>query len=217
MSEATILTFCAVAAVLTVTPGADTLLVLRNAMRGGWRDGMATMVGISSGLIVHACLSALGLSVLLQRSAEAYRVVQWAGAAYLIWLGIDSWRRSRHIRDGEWTAPWSETPARPVSPSQSLGAGFLTNLLNPKVALFYLALLPQFVGPGEGALPRSLFLVSIHIGMGVLWLGGLSLTVHASRRWVRRGSVRRWMERVSGSLLIALGARLALDRGPGSP
>jgi len=214
MSETALLTFCAVAAVLTITPGADTLLVLRNAIRGGWTDGVATMFGISSGLLVHASLSALGLSVLLQRSAEAYQVVQWIGAAYLIWLGIDSWRRSRHVPDEESATAMADSSPLPVAPRRSFGEGFLTNLLNPKVALFYLALLPQFVGSGTGALPRSLFLASIHIGMGVLWLGVLSLTVNASRRWVRRGGVRRWMERVSGSLLLALGVRLALDRRP---
>lgn len=212
MSETALLAFCAVAAVLTITPGADTLLVLRNAMRGGWTDGMATMLGISSGLLVHATLSALGLSVLLQRSAEAYRLVQWAGAAYLIWLGVDSWRRSRRVGDAEPATAGSGRLS--VAPQRSFGEGFLTNLLNPKVALFYLALLPQFVGSESGALPRSLFLASIHIGMGVFWLGGLSLTVNASRRWVRRGGVRRWTERVSGLLLVALGVRLAFDRRP---
>lgn len=214
MSETALLAFCAVAAALTITPGADTLLVLRNALRGGWTDGMATAAGISSGLLVHATLSALGLSVLLQRSAEAYRLVQWAGAAYLIWLGIDSWRRARHIPEAEPPGAAAGVRPAPVAPQRSFAEGFLTNLLNPKVALFYLALLPQFVGPGAGALPRSLFLASIHIGMGVLWLGGLLLTVNASRRWVRGGAVRRWMERVSGSLLLALGVRLAFDRRP---
>ena len=169
-------TYCALAALLTITPGADTLLVLRNAMRGGWSDGMATTLGISSGLLGHATLSALGLSVVLQRSAEAYRVLQWAGAAYLVWLGVDSWLRARRARPVEEV----RGAGSPATVRRSFGEGLWTNLLNPKVAVFYLAFLPQFVGPGDAALPRSLFLASLHIGMGIVWLGGIAFTAGAA-------------------------------------
>lgn len=181
------------------------------AIRGGRRDGLSTMLGISAGLVVHATLSALGLSVLLERSAVAYRAVQWAGAAYLIWLGVDSWWRTRHALP----VPAAEAAdAAPVPARQAFLEGAATNLLNPKVAVFYLALLPQFVRPGEAVLAQSLFLASLHIGMGMLWLGGLTLTVEASRRWVTRPGVRRGLERASGAFLVAFGVRLALERRP---
>ena len=169
--DSQVVAFTIVAALMTMLPGADTLLVVRNSLRGGRRDGFLTVAGICSGLLVHALLSALGLSVLLAHSATAFTVLKFAGACYLAWLGIQSLRSSLRT-----SATQPPDPARAGVPAaRSFSEGFLTNLLNPKVVVFYLALLPQFIDPGDAVLAKSLLLASIHFAEGILWLGGSRL------------------------------------------
>src|SRR5713101_5269692 len=157
MTAASLLAYTAVAAVLTVTPGADTMLVIRNVIARGRRAGVITTLGICSGLFVHATLSALGLSVILARSAKAFTIVKLAGAVYLAWLGAQSLRRAarRAPPDASGSGAGGED-ARALAPARSWREGFLTNVLNPKVAVFYLAFLPQFVAPGDPLLPTFL-------------------------------------------------------------
>ena len=129
--------FALLATLLTLSPGQDTFLVLRNAARGGFRAGVGTTAGVCSGLVLHATLSALGLSALLAASATAYNGLKWAGAAYIAWLGVQSLLRARR--------PRAATPAQgAASPRPDFVQGFLSNALNPGTATFYLALLPQF-------------------------------------------------------------------------
>ena len=203
-----VLAFALVAALMTVSPGADTFLVVRNTLRGGRRDGWATVAGICSGLFAHALLSALGVSALLAHSAAAFAILRFAGAAYLAWLGIQSLRRAL-----------AGAPAQPAGPERadrvparrSFREGLLTNLLNPKVIVFYLALLPQFLAPGDAALPKSLLLASIHFAEGLLWLGFVAWGVDRSRRLFLRPVLRRFMDTACGAVLVGLGARLALE------
>ena len=211
MTAASLVTYTAVAAVLTVTPGADTMLVIRNVIARGRRAGMITTLGICSGLFVHATLSALGLSLILARSAEAFTIVKLAGAVYLAWLGAQSLRRAAR------TAPANATPprvgdARESDPARSWREGFLTNVLNPKVAVFYLAFLPQFVAPGDPLLATFLLLAAIHAVLGLVWLSGLAALLAGARGWFTRAAARRALEGVSGAVLVGLGARLALAR-----
>src|SRR5207245_2803085 len=133
MTTTSLVTYTAVAAVLTVTPGADTMLVIRNVIARGRRAGVVTTLGICSGLFVHATLSALGLSVILARSAEAFTIVKLAGAVYLAWLGVQSLRRpaGRAPPDPSWPGAGD---GRPPDQARSWREGFLTNVLNPKVA-----------------------------------------------------------------------------------
>lgn len=209
MTAASLVTYTAVAAVLTVTPGADTMLVIRNVIARGRRAGVITTLGICSGLFVHATLSALGLSVILARSAEAFTIVKLAGAGYLAWLGAQSLRRA--ARRAPPDASWSGADdARALEPARSWREGFLTNVLNPKVAVFYLAFLPQFVGPGDPLLPTFLLLAAIHAALGLVWLSGLAALLEGARGWFTRAAVRRALEGVSGTVLVGLGARLAL-------
>src|SRR5262245_22116166 len=144
MIDAQVVAFTLVAAALTLTPGADTMLVVRNVLRGGRRDGVVTTMGICSGLFVHADLSALGVSILLLHSATAFHVVKLAGAGYLVWLGLQSVVGA--VRGGHPPAAvaYGRAPDG-VSPQRCFVEGLLSNVLNPKVAVFYLAFLPQFI------------------------------------------------------------------------
>jgi RhtB (resistance to homoserine/threonine) family protein len=198
--------FIGVAALLTILPGADMALVTRNVLAVGRQRAMLTIVGICSGCIIHATASALGLSAILATSATAFNVVKTIGAAYLVWIGIQS------IRDA--TAPAAPQAAE-TNARARLGPflqGFLTNILNPKVAVFYLTFLPQFISPGTPVLQRSLLLASIHIAMGFVWLTAYAWFVDRIGAVLTRPRVKAWLERVTGGLLIALGARLAWER-----
>ena len=204
-----VIAFTLVAALLTVSPGADTFLVVRNTLRGGREDGWATVAGICSGLFVHALLSALGVSALLAHSAAAFFALKIAGAFYLAWLGIQSLRAAARGRAG---AEPAGVPAARVAPARSFREGFLTNLLNPKVIVFYLALLPQFLSPGDAVLAKSLLLTAIHFVQGILWLGFVAWGVDRSRHFFVRPALRRAMDALCGTILVALGVRLALGQ-----
>jgi threonine/homoserine/homoserine lactone efflux protein len=196
--------FVGIAALLTIIPGADMALVTKNVLSIGRGRTMATIAGICAGCVIHATASALGVSAILATSATAYYVLKTIGAAYLVWLGIQS------IRDaGKPAAPAGPAKYRTVGP---FFQGFLTNLLNPKVAVFYLTFLPQFISPGEPVFRRSLMLAGIHIAMGFVWLTAYACFVDRIGGVLTRPSVKTWLERVTGGMLIALGARLAWER-----
>jgi threonine/homoserine/homoserine lactone efflux protein len=202
--------FLLVATLLAVTPGADTLLVARNVLGRGRTAGLATIAGIAAGCFVHAALSAVGVSLILVRSAEAFHALKWGGAAYLIILGIQSirgWWRADAV------APAAAERERAGSRRlRSFLEGLLTNVLNPKVGLFYLAFLPQFIGPGDPVFARSLLLGGLHVGIGVVWLSLLSLSLVRIRPLVESRLWRARLEGASGAVLIALGVRLAAER-----
>ena len=159
---------------LTMTPGVDTLLVMRNAARGGNRDGLLTSLGICMGLFAHASISAAGLSVILLGSAELFTGLKLAGAAYLIWLGVQSLRSALQRRAIQIDAPQGQNAVPGI---RSLREGLLSNLLNPKPIIFYMAFLPQFIDPAYSALLQALIMASIHFAIGTLWQGGLVLMV----------------------------------------
>lgn len=205
--------FVVVAFILTITPGADTMLVLRSALARGRVAGLVTMLGIISGLFVHATLSALGLSLILVRSAEAFAVVKWVGALYLGYLGVSSVlaavRRDRPDPQDDASA----LDARPRRGWRSFIEGMLNNILNPKVAIFYLAFLPQFVVPESGSvLGQSLTLAAIHALMGVVWLSGIAFLTDTLRKVVTHPQVRRGIEGFAGLVLLGFGVRLAMER-----
>ena len=187
------------------------MLVIRNVIARGRRAGVITTLGICSGLFVHATVSALGLSLILARSAAAFTIAKLAGAVYLSWLGAQSLRRAARVARPN-AAPPMVGDARPSDPARSWREGFLTNVLNPKVAVFYLAFLPQFVAPGDPLLPTFLLLAAIHAALGLVWLSGLAALLEGVRGWFTRAAVRRALEGVSGAVLVGLGARLALAR-----
>jgi len=209
--DANTLAFAAMALVLTVTPGNDTILVLRNAIRGGRREGMVTALGICTGLFVHALLSALGLSLILMHSAELYHAVKWAGAAYIVWLGIQA-LRDAFRGAGKIQAAGGETKSgADRSVRRRLFEGFLCNVLNPKVVIFYLAFLPQFIGPGDPVVAKSVLLAGLHWLISLAWLVFISWGVELARAQLARPAVRRGLDAVCGVALVGLGARLALE------
>ena len=209
MFDSQVIAFTIVAAAMTMVPGADTMLVVRNALRGGRRDGFFTSTGICSGLYIHALLSALGISVILMHSATAFTIMKVAGACYLVLLGFTSLRSAARGNPSEVAAVVARTA---VTPARCFREGFLTNVLNPKVVVFYLALLPQFIGPTDPVLLKSLLLAAIHFVEGIVWFGIVAWVVDRSRRFFMKPSMRRWLDAACGTLLIGLGLRLAMER-----
>lgn len=210
MADSQIVAFALAAALLTVTPGQDTLLVVRNVLRGGSGDGAVTTLGICSGLFIHALLSAAGMSIVLTQSATAFHVMKVAGAGYLVWLGVRSLvraARGRYEADG--AAPTITSAGVPSG--RCFMEGLLSNALNPKTAMFYLAFLPQFIAPTDPVLPTSLLLASIHFGEALVWLLVVSVAVDRMRL-VFTSPARRWLDGMCGALLVAVGVRLAIER-----
>jgi threonine/homoserine/homoserine lactone efflux protein len=205
--------FLVLAALLTITPGADTVLTLRNTISGGTRDGLLTMAGVVSGVVFQPLLAALGVAALFVRLPIAFAFVKLAGAFYLVYLGIQSlreaahWWRTRQPNDvGLASILASRNPWKPYR------EGFLTNALNPKIAIFYFAVLPQFIKADDPVLLKSMAMASCHYLMGAVWLGGLALAAGRARALLIRPRVKATLEGLSGLAMIGFGARLAFAR-----
>ena len=202
--------FLLVAGVVVITPGPDMAIVARNALAGGRGAGIATTLGIVTGLVVWATAAVLGLAALLRASSEAWTVIQLLGAVYLVVLGAQTlwatWVRS---------APSAGSPRRRIGiPTGSpFRQGLLTNLLNPKVALLFTSFLPQFVSPGPNAALETAVLAAAFLAMGLIWLIGLSVFTTSFGDLLRRPRVRRAMDTITGVVLVALGLRMATEVG----
>lgn len=204
--------FLGVVAVLTITPGPDMLLVLRNGLRGGSAVAWATGLGCCLGISLHASAAVLGLSAVLAASATAYTVVKAAGAVYLAYLGVRMLLGAVRGGDGEADAVAAGGPAH-CSRGEAFRQGLLTNLLNPKAAIMYLALIPQFISPERGhVLIQGFVLGGIQIGISfavnaliILAAGGIAAFLATRPAWLR------WQRRITGALLGAVGIHLALD------
>ncbi|MDR9827911.1 LysE family translocator [Vibrio sp. FNV 38] len=194
--------------ILTLTPGLDTALVIRNTTRGGFHDGALTSFGICLGLFVHASFSALGISVILTQSAELFYAVKTLGAIYLIWLGISSIRSMK--KSG--AVAVDSTVSQSIDVRRSLREGFLSNVLNPKTAVFYLAFLPQFINPDYSPFLQSLLMASIHFGIAMVWQCGLSGMLNSAKSLLKNASFIRWMEGTTGAVLIVLGIKLLIEK-----
>ena len=205
--------FIALAAVLTITPGADTVLTLRNTLAGGTRDGLWTMAGICSGFLFQPMLAVLGVAALFVKLPVAFAVVKIAGAIYLVHLGIQSLREAvRLFRTNRTETLESSGRRQRSSPSWRYREGLLTNALNPKIAVFYFAVLPQFVKAGDPVLLKSTVMTLCHYAMGVVWLGGIAVGAGLLRRVLTRPRVKAGLEALSGLAMIGFGARLAFAR-----
>ena len=200
-------------ALLTISPGADMALVARVAVARGHRAAVWTSLGICAGLPLHAAASALGLAAVLAASATAFTVLKLLGAAYLVWLGLSAIREAGRSEATTGVAPADALPPYPHAGSaRAFLQGFLSNALNPKVALFYLAFLPQFMRPDDSVFGRSLLFAAIHAAQGIVWLTLYAYALDRLGALIRRSGVRLWLERTTGAVLIALGLRLAFER-----
>jgi threonine/homoserine/homoserine lactone efflux protein len=200
-------TFAIAALVLIMMPGPDQALITRNALVGGRYGGLLTMLGGVLGVSVHAGAAALGLSALLVASATAFTVLKVAGAAYLLWLAVQMLRSAARTR----REPEEDHPvAAPISRSAYLRQGFLSNALNPKVALFFVTFLPQFLSSASGSPRAEALLLSVVFALLYLgWFGGYVAVVDRLGRWLRRPSVKARIEQVTGVVLLSVAARLA--------
>jgi threonine/homoserine/homoserine lactone efflux protein len=202
--ETALVAYVAAAALLTVTPGLDTAMVLRTAAVEGPHRAALAAAGIVCGCLAWGAAVALGLTALLAASHLAYLALKWAGAAYLAWLGINLILKPRSR---------FELAAGAPAPSGNWWLrGFLTNLLNPKVGVFYVSFLPQFVPTQVAAGPFMFALAVIHAVLGVVWFAVLIAATTPLKRWLQRRPVVRWLDRITGVVFLGFGLRLALDR-----
>jgi RhtB (resistance to homoserine/threonine) family protein len=210
MDITSLTTYLVAITLLTLTPGVDTMLVIRNTARGGWCDGAVSSLGICSGLFIHATISAVGISVILLQAAWAYNALKLAGAGYLVWLGYCSWRKVI-TKQTFAVANGAISREKDFIAWRSLREGLLSNVLNPKTAVFYMAFLPQFINPDHSALSQSLFLAGLHFIIAMLWQCLLALMVRQLKGWLQRPSISRMFDGVTGTVMIALGLRVAAE------
>ena len=201
--SSSLIAFIAAASLLTIAPGLDTALVLRTAATRGPRPAAATGMGIAVGCFGWATLVALGLGALLAASELAYTTLRWVGAAYLVWVGCKMLRHPRHnfIADA----------ANDERKGMAFTTGVLTNLLNPKVGVFYVSFLPQFVPHGVSVAPYILLLGAIHALLGSIWFACLIVATRPLARFLAKPPVIQTCDRVTGGMFVAFGIGLALQ------
>lgn len=209
MEIASLTTYLIAITLLTVTPGIDTMLVIRNTARGGWRDGAVTSLGICSGLFIHAVISAVGISMIMLQAVWAFNALKLAGACYLIWLGVTSWRKV--LRRDSFQLGNGMPVMGAFHVIQSLREGFLSNVLNPKTAIFYMAFLPQFIDPARSPLMQTLFLAGLHFIIAMIWQCLLALMVKQLKNWLQRPRVSQLFDGVTGTVMISLGFQVTME------
>jgi RhtB (resistance to homoserine/threonine) family protein len=195
--------------ILTLTPGLDTALVVRNTTRGGEKDGFITNLGICFGLFFHATLSAVGISLILSQSPQLFHTVKIIGALYILYLGVQGLRQSFLAS--------TNNPKKVVSHGQfnamrSFREGLLSNTLNPKTAIFYLAFLPQFINPEYSAFMQSLLMAAIHFVIALCWQAFISRMIVTAKKRFDGGKTQLLMERLTGVVLIGLAIKLLLEK-----
>ena len=200
----TLLVFAGASIVLLLFPGPSVIYIVTRSVEQGRRAGLVSMLGVEAGGLVHVTAAALGISALVASSATAFSVVKYAGAAYLIFLGIQRWRQG------------GEEPGRPEPQAggELFLQGMLVNVLNPKTAIFFLAFLPQFVDPSMAVAPQVLVLGAEFIAIAVISDGAYAVVAGTLGERVRRSAVaNRWVDRAAGGALIGLGGLAALSGG----
>lgn len=197
-----LLGFTAAAAVLTITPGLDTALVLRSAATEGARGGMRAGLGICGGLLVWGAGAAVGLNALLAASEAAFTALKWAGTAYLVYLGVTLILKPRRA--------FAATGAATPGADHALRTGFLTNILNPKVGVFYVSFLPAFIPAGAAVAPFSMLLASVHVALTLVWFAILIALTAPLGRALAHPAVITTLDRLTGGVFVAFGAKLAL-------
>jgi threonine/homoserine/homoserine lactone efflux protein len=194
--------------VVNLVPGADMALITRQVVTRGRRAAQATIFGNLSGIVVHALALAVGLSALLVASATAYTAVKLAGAAYLVYLGVQSFRQARRSRAGD----ADPAPERARYSGNAYLQGLISTVLNPKPALFFLSYVPQFIDRDGSVVFQVALLAGVHILIGLVWLTTFAWLVSRMHAVIVRPRVKAGLERITGGVLIALGLRVALEK-----
>ncbi|TJZ57251.1 LysE family translocator [Streptomyces piniterrae] len=208
--------FALIVGLLTLTPGLDTALILRTAALGHRRRAWGVVLGIQTGTLAWGVLSSLGITAVLTASHLAYAILRWAGAAYLVWMGSRILLPTLRRHPKTDTAP-TDAADEPDAPDAKDGfargwrRGAVTNLLNPKMGAFYMAVLPQLIPAGAAHLLAGTLLAGVHIVLASLWSGVLIACAQALRGTLRRPSARRVLDRISGTAIAGFGVHLALD------
>lgn len=207
MIDTQLIAFIGVSVLLAITPGPDMAVVTKNALAHGRRGVFLTTTGIALALVIWVSATALGLSALLKAAANLLFALKLIGAAYLAYLGVRTLIESRHRPADLLAATPPPAPAHAV-----FRQGFLSAITNPKLGVFFVTFLPQFVVPGQAVLPRLLELGVVFAVIGFLWINIYGLSVTRLRAMITASRVRQWMQRVTGVVLLGFGARLALER-----
>jgi len=187
-------------------------MVSRSVFMGGRRTAFATTLGIGAGCMIWAIASAAGVAAVLAASETAYDALRLVGAAYLVWLGVQSlWTAARGYAGASLGEPGATRGLDHASLRRPFRQGLLTNLFNPKIALFYTTFLPQFIRPGDPVLLLSIGMATVHILLGIVWLSGYAWLLDHAVEAFRGSRVRRALDSVTGAVLVALGIRVAAD------
>jgi RhtB (resistance to homoserine/threonine) family protein len=202
--------FVAISALVIIAPGPDTVLVTKNAVVHGRGAALGTSLGVNTGLLIWTGAAAFGVAALVRESEVAFTILKLAGAAYLVYLGAQALRASRRHASGEPIA--AVDPGRRGGPLLGFRQGVLSNLANPKIAVFFTSLLPQFVSSREPVLLPFLLLGSLFVAMTLAWLCAYALLASKIADVLTRPPVRTALDRLTGVVLIGLGIRLALER-----
>lgn len=209
MDYATLLSFSFIAMLLVMSPGPNGVLIAKTVPTSGKAAGFANVAGFLVAFYVHGTLSILGISLILVQSAQAFFVVKMLGAAYLCWIGLKA------LRDA-WSGSSVAQNIAPAKRTRTLVSafieGFLTNALNPKVTMFYLAAFPQFITQSHGALGASFTLVTIHSVLNLVWFSAIVLLFSRLAGAARNDRFQRWLKGVTGVVFIGFGAKLATLR-----
>ncbi|MCD4741540.1 MAG: LysE family translocator [Desulfobacteraceae bacterium] len=195
---------------LTLTPGVDTMLVIRNTTRGGWWDGATTSLGICSGLFFHAVISAIGISVLILQSALAFSLLKIVGAAYLFFLGAIS-LKSALKNDSGYANQIKTKPGNIFNARRSFTEGLFCNILNPKAIVFYMAFLPQFIDPSKPALLQTFFLAGLHFIIAMIWQVLLASMINRAKAVLEKNFIKKSLNAITGIVMMIFGAGLLID------
>jgi threonine/homoserine/homoserine lactone efflux protein len=206
------LAFLGVSIIVIVTPGPDTAITIRNTLFGGRAGGIFTALGVASGQTIWALATSVGIVAILIASEPLFLLVKYAGAAYLVWLGIQALREAFRATPPAQEARPAVRPMQRLTPRAAFRQGVISDLGNPKMAVFFASLLPQFAPTGAGAFAALLLLGIVFAVMTFLWLTLYAFAVARAGDFLRRPNIRRIIEGVTGSVLIALGIRIAAEQ-----
>lgn len=201
-----LIAFSLAAALLTMTPGLDTALILRTAASEGRKQAWHAALGINTGCFLWGVMIAFGLGALLATSELAYSILKWCGALYLCWLGLQLILKPRNqfnlsVDSQDHSSNWYLR-------------GVFSNLLNPKTGVFYISFLPQFIPANHSPVTWTFILVSIHIVMSTIWSIGLIVMTHKAAQLLKMPSFTKWMDRITGGVFLLFAAKLAISKAP---